>query len=272
MLTRITVALVLFIAVKCCYGQLPVLPFAPMISASTTPSSFMPSLAEAWEFTTLATNAVALSWTGLIQKIVVTNGATATQPSNTTFGLGFFGKQVLTNFTPLPIGSNYTLSVFVRYVGVGNGGLNVNDSLVGTNTLNTGSSWYLNLIDANSSTLNFGVQKINNTTINFNNPVHVPMDRAWDFVYSVSNNANGGNGTALLWTNGIFVGSISSDSSSPQMSFIGAGPAGLVNINGVGQSNYIQGFYIQTNFVGTTANASNVHYYRTNVFTPGATP
>lgn len=253
-------------------AQLPIIPLYQILSAGPiTPASFMPGLAEYWEFTdpvnVLTTNAAITNWIGRLQGTILTNGAATLRPTNSASGTGWKGTPVLTN-NPFVIGSNYTISIVFNYGGSFAGGLT--PSLIGSNQpAGNNKNFYIGYIDAGGNKMNLTVANAAGTVITGGGtiPWATPM---FDLMMTMSN--AGAASKVFCYTNGqqLTVNMTGSDTASEAISYVGSGDA-----DGSGQGDFrgfIQAIYIQTNYVGTAANASNVHYYRTNYLTPGASP
>lgn len=244
-------------------------------SGSQSPVPFMPNLTEYWEFTStsLTTNASVTNWIGALQSTVLTNGASALRPTNSASGVGFTGTQVLTNKN-LFVGSNWTIAVFYQYTL--NNLASAAGSLVGSNNMNADfHNWTIDVTFGGSGKQNWNWSsgpQANGTILGQANNVAI-IGNVADLVLVNSNNANGGVGHSYFWTNGVPL--VMAQSSCEQginefLSFVGTMNAGG---NGPGSfGGFIQGVYVQTNFAGDNINASNIHYYRTNFLTKGASP
>lgn len=271
-----------WMAALSCFAQAPLttgsgIAWFKLASAASGPTALMPNLAEYWEFTdtthVLTTNAAVTNWIGKLQGTVLTNGASSLRPTNSASGVGFSGTQVLTNLN-FGIGSNWTVTVFVQYT-LNNLG-NFAGTLCGSNNINNDHHnfsilWASGGANKYAASFTAGPDQ-NGLVLGQSGNLLIPSGIE-DFTLSNSNNANGGSGRSYMWTNGVnlTLGSVSAMLGINQfISYVGTGDGGGW---GPGQfGGYIQGIYIQTNFVPTSAQASNIHYYRTNIFTPGAAP
>lgn len=250
-------------------SQLPVVPFTVPVAStgSQSPIPFFPNLAEYWEFTStsLTTNAAVSNWIGAIQGIILTNGATTLRPTNSSSGVGFSGTKYLTNL-PFAVGSNATITMFYQYTGnsLGTGP----GTLWGSNNAaNANAHAWLQTLESASANQTMNTYDDSLLITGPSTPIPNFFE---DFVYSPSNNANSG-GATFAWTNGVLLyNKPTHDIRFESLTFIGScihGPAGPGLFVG-----WIQALYIQTNFIANGVNASNVHYYRTNYLTPGASP
>ncbi len=269
---RILLPIFLLVAVSV-KAQLPILqPMLQTASVVAGPVPFMPNLAEYWEFTDtthiLTTNAAVTNWIGKLQGTILTNGATAKQPTNSASGVGFDGTRSLTN-VPFLVNTNWTITIFYQFTGTFSDLQTAPASLYGSNTPAGNLHGWCVFGDQNGNPKQNLSYDTANALLQSTSPFPIPS-QIIDFSLCMSNVNTAGR--SFYWTNGIFIGSPSGFDTAPEsLSFIGNGPVIADALTGAFKG-YIQALYIQTNYAATTVNASNIHYYRTNIFTPGATP
>lgn len=231
----------------------------------------MPGLAEYWEFTdtthVLTTNAAVTNWIGKLQGTVLTNGSSTLRPTNSASGVGFTSAQILTNIS-FKIGTNYIVSMFYQYTANNLGG---SAALLWGSNAPSFHHYSVALTSGGANKYAVTTSLNNGNVLNSSGNLNLPPS-IQDIVYSASNSFSGAafSGT-FVWTNGVSVFiDPHGETTDMQISMIGSGDCAA---NGPGVfTGYIQALYIQTNIVANAVNASNIHYYRTNIFTPGAAP
>lgn len=244
-------------------------------NAKVTAGNFMPGLFEYWEFTSpsLTTNATVTNWIGAVQSTILTNGASTLRPTNSASGVGFGGTgfQILTNL-PLNIGSNFTIAVFFQYLGTDVNLQNNPMGLVGSNSVNNANFAFYN-VSAGAGKYQTAYGRRNGTRL-YSGPAVAEAfvtNQVLDMILCLSNNPTGGQGI-FTWTNGFFVGNSSTSSTDPGDESVCAVGSLTGSADGACSfKGFIQGVYLMTN-TATTVTASNIHYYRTNFLTKGASP